>query len=84
MNEWLLEDLINQSDIVYHLAAAVGVKLIIHKPIETIETNILGTENVLKFTNKVARPQRTVGAMPPQKRSTNFSPLPIIRNTIYL
>ena len=52
MNEWLLEDLINQSDVVYHLAAAVGVKLIINKPVETIETNIRGTENVLKFANK--------------------------------
>jgi len=52
MNEWVLEDLINQSDIVYHLAAAVGVKLIIEKPVETIETNIRGTENVLKFANK--------------------------------
>lgn len=52
MNEWLLEDLINHSDVVYHLAAAVGVKLIIDKPVETIETNIRGTENVLKFANK--------------------------------
>lgn len=52
MNEWLLEDLINQCDVVYHLAAAVGVKLIINKPVETIETNIRGTENVLKFANK--------------------------------
>jgi UDP-glucose 4-epimerase len=52
MNEWVLEDLINQSDIVYHLAAAVGVKLIIEKPVETIETNIRGTENVLKYANK--------------------------------
>ncbi|MCK4755271.1 MAG: GDP-mannose 4,6-dehydratase, partial [Calditrichia bacterium] len=52
MNEWVLEDLINQNDVVYHLAAAVGVKLIIDKPVETIETNIRGTENVLKFANK--------------------------------
>ena len=52
MNEWLLEDLINQNDVVYHLAAAVGVKLIIEKPVETIETNIRGTENVLKYANK--------------------------------
>ncbi len=55
MNEWVLEDLINQSDIVYHLAAAVGVKLIINKPVETIETNIRGTENVLKFANKARK-----------------------------
>lgn len=55
MNEWVLEDLINQSDVVYHLAAAVGVKLIIDKPVETIETNIRGTENVLKFANKARK-----------------------------
>ncbi len=55
MNEWVLEDLINQSDVVYHLAAAVGVKLIINKPVETIETNIRGTENVLKFANKARK-----------------------------
>jgi UDP-glucose 4-epimerase len=55
MNEWVLEDLIAQSDMVYHLAAAVGVKLIIDKPVETIETNIRGTENVLKFANKAKK-----------------------------
>jgi UDP-glucose 4-epimerase len=55
MNEWVLEDLISQSDVVYHLAAAVGVKLIIEKPVETIETNIRGTENVLKFANKARK-----------------------------
>jgi UDP-glucose 4-epimerase len=70
MNEWLLEDLINQSDIVYHLAAAVGVKLIINKPVETIETNIRGTENVLKFANKartrvlIASTSEVYGKMP--------------------
>jgi UDP-glucose 4-epimerase len=52
MNEPVLEDLIIQSDMVFHLAAAVGVKLIIEKPVETIETNIKGTENVLKFAMK--------------------------------
>jgi len=70
MNEWLLEDLINQSDVVYHLAAAVGVKLIIEKPVETIETNIRGTENVLKFANKartkvlIASTSEVYGKMP--------------------
>jgi UDP-glucose 4-epimerase len=55
MNEPVLEDLICQSDQIYHLAAAVGVKLIIDKPVETIETNIKGTENVLKFANKARK-----------------------------
>ncbi|MCI0530556.1 MAG: GDP-mannose 4,6-dehydratase [candidate division Zixibacteria bacterium] len=50
--ESLLSPLIEKCDIVYHLAAAVGVRLIIEKPVETIETNILGTEIVLKCANK--------------------------------
>jgi UDP-glucose 4-epimerase len=47
-NRELLERLIAQSDIVYHLAAAVGVKRIIESPVETIETNVAGTELVLR------------------------------------
>jgi UDP-glucose 4-epimerase len=38
--------------VVYHLAAAVGVKLIVESPVNTIETNVHGTEVVLKFANK--------------------------------
>lgn len=48
----LLEKLVEKSEIIFHLAAAVGVRLIIEKPVETIETNILGTEAVLKLANK--------------------------------
>ena len=55
MNEPVLEDLICQSDLIFHLAAAVGVKLIIDKPVETIETNIKGTDNVLKYANKARK-----------------------------
>jgi len=75
MNEPVLEDLIMQSDMVYHLAAAVGVKLIIEKPVETIETNIRGTENVLKFANKgkkkvlIASSSEVYGKMPHTKLS---------------
>ncbi|MFL5547804.1 MAG: GDP-mannose 4,6-dehydratase, partial [Gemmatimonadales bacterium] len=39
-------------DVVYHLAAAVGVKLIVEAPVHTIETNVHGTEVVLKHANK--------------------------------
>ncbi len=48
----LLEPLVAECDAVYHLAAGVGVRLIIEQPVETIETNILGTEAVLKLTAK--------------------------------
>ncbi|MGK5093539.1 GDP-mannose 4,6-dehydratase [Deltaproteobacteria bacterium TL4] len=44
-----LEQLVAQCDQIIHLAAAVGVKLIMEKPVETIITNVQGTENVLKL-----------------------------------
>jgi UDP-glucose 4-epimerase len=51
-NEPLLAELIDRSDVVFHLAAAVGVKLIVERPVHTIETNVHGTEVVLKHANK--------------------------------
>ncbi|MBF0274326.1 MAG: GDP-mannose 4,6-dehydratase [Nitrospinae bacterium] len=51
-NQELLEDLIEKVDVIYHLAAAVGVKLIVESPVRTIETNIKGTEIVLNLANK--------------------------------
>ena len=51
-NEPLLAELIDRSDTVVHLAAAVGVKLIVEAPVHTIETNVHGTEVVLKHANK--------------------------------
>ena len=51
-NEPLLAEMVDQSDVVFHLAAAVGVKLIVEQPVHTIETNVHGTEVVLKHANK--------------------------------
>ena len=51
-NEALVSEIIDRCDVVYHLAAAVGVKLIIESPIHTIENNIHGTEVVLKAASK--------------------------------
>ena len=51
-NEPVLAELIDRSDVVFHLAAAVGVKLIVEQPVHTIETNVHGTEVVLKHANK--------------------------------
>src|SRR2546422_1388846 len=51
-NEPVLAELIDGSDVVFHLAAAVGVKLIVEQPVHTIETNVHGTEVVLKHANK--------------------------------
>jgi UDP-glucose 4-epimerase len=51
-NEPVLAELIDRSDVVVHLAAAVGVKLIVEAPVHTIETNVHGTEVVLKHAAK--------------------------------
>ena len=51
-NEPVLAELIDRCDTVIHLAAAVGVKLIVEQPVHTIETNVHGTEVVLKHANK--------------------------------
>jgi len=55
MNEKLMAELISKCEHVYHLAAAVGVKLIMDRPIETLRTNVGGTEIVLKIANKFKR-----------------------------
>jgi UDP-glucose 4-epimerase len=52
MNEGLTAELIDRADVVVHLAAAVGVKLIVESPVRTIETNVHATEIVLSHANK--------------------------------
>ena len=52
MNERLTAELTDRADVVFHLAAAVGVKLIVEAPVRTIETNVHGTEVVLKHASK--------------------------------
>jgi UDP-glucose 4-epimerase len=51
-NEPVLAELIDRCDVVFHLAAAVGVRKIVEEPVQTIETNVHGTEVVLKHANK--------------------------------
>ena len=52
MNESLTAELVDRADVVFHLAAAVGVKLIVEAPVRTIETNVHGTEIVLTHASK--------------------------------
>jgi UDP-glucose 4-epimerase len=52
INEPVVAELIDRVDVVFHLAAAVGVRLIVESPVNTIETNVHGTEMVLKLANK--------------------------------
>ena len=51
-NEPVLAEHVDRCDVVFHLAAAVGVQLIVESPVHTIETNVAGTEVVLKHAAK--------------------------------
>jgi UDP-glucose 4-epimerase len=51
LDEGLLEPLISEADLIYHLAAAVGVKLILEHLVETLESNVQGTENVIRLAH---------------------------------
>ena len=51
-NKHLLAELVDESDVIFHLAAAVGVRLIVESPVRTIETNMHGTQNVLDAASK--------------------------------
>lgn len=55
MNVPLTAELVDRCEIVFHLAAAVGVKLIVESPVRTIETNIRGTEVILELANKKSK-----------------------------
>jgi UDP-glucose 4-epimerase len=52
MNEPGTAELVDRVDVIFHLAAAVGVRLIVESPVNTIETNVHGTEMLLKLANK--------------------------------
>lgn len=51
-NQPIVAELVDQCDVIFHLAAAVGVKLIVESPVRTIETNVRGTEIILNVANK--------------------------------
>jgi len=55
LNETVMDRLLSECDVIYHLAAAVGVELIVKRPVETIERNILGTEVVLRLAKRYLR-----------------------------
>src|ERR671916_1167303 len=51
-NDQLVAEMVDRADIIFHLAAAVGVKLIVQEPVHTIETNVHGTEVILRHAAK--------------------------------
>jgi UDP-glucose 4-epimerase len=54
-NETVMDRLVSECDVIYHLAAAVGVELIVKDPVWTIETNLEGTEMALKLARRYRR-----------------------------
>jgi UDP-glucose 4-epimerase len=51
-NRQILAELVDDADVIVHLAAAVGVKLIVESPVRTIETNVNGTQMILEAAAK--------------------------------
>jgi UDP-glucose 4-epimerase len=51
----VVNELVHRCDVVFHLAAAVGVRLIVEQPVHTLVTNIQGTENVLDHCNRFGK-----------------------------
>jgi UDP-glucose 4-epimerase len=54
-NETVMDRLASTSDVIFHLAAAVGVELIVKDPVRTLETNIEGSEVVLRLARRYRR-----------------------------
>ena len=54
-NEVVMDRLVSGCDVIYHLAAAVGVELVVKDPVHTIETNLIGTEIVLRLARRYRR-----------------------------
>nr|HQI50115.1 GDP-mannose 4,6-dehydratase [bacterium] len=55
LNETVMDRLVSECDVIFHLAAAVGVELIVKSPVETIERNVLGTHVVLRLAARYLR-----------------------------
>jgi len=51
----IVNELVHKCDVVYHLAAAVGVRLIVERPVHTLVTNVQGTETVLEYCNRFGK-----------------------------
>jgi len=72
MNRNLMAELVDRASIVFHLAAAVGVQLIVDQPVKTIETNIKGTEIILEFAGKKKKKVMLASTSEIYGKSNNF------------
>jgi UDP-glucose 4-epimerase len=71
-NEPVTAEQVDRVDVVVHLAAAVGVRLIVESPVHTIETNVHGTETVLKLANKKKKRVLLASTSEVYGKSTDF------------
>lgn len=71
-NRQLLAELVDDADVIVHLAAAVGVKLIVESPVKTIETNVNGTQMVLEAACKKKKLVLTASTSEVYGKSTNI------------
>jgi nucleoside-diphosphate-sugar epimerase len=86
----VVSELVKKCDVVYHLAAAVGVRLIVEQPVHTMVTNVQGTETVLEYARSARSPRttgvsmgrrpRSGGSTPTRRRWTSTSRSPGIRS----
>jgi UDP-glucose 4-epimerase len=68
----VVAELVDEADVVYHLAAAVGVELIVESPVRTIETNVHCTEVVLAQASKKRKPVLIASTSEVYGKSTSF------------
>jgi nucleoside-diphosphate-sugar epimerase len=71
-NRQLLAELVDEADVIFHLAAAVGVKLIVESPVRTIETNVNGTQMVLEAACRKRKLVFAASTSEVYGKSTNF------------
>ena len=72
MNRPLLSGLVQRADVVFHLAAAVGVQLVVESPVRTIETNVRATEIVLELASQHQKPVLLTSTSEVYGKSTKF------------
>ncbi len=71
-NRHLLAELVDEADVIFHLAAAVGVKLIVESPVRTIETNVNGMQSVLEAASRKRKLVFTASTSEVYGKNTNF------------
>jgi UDP-glucose 4-epimerase len=71
-NRQLVAELVDEADVILHLAAAVGVKLIVESPVHTIETNVNGTQMILEAASKKRKLVLAASTSEVYGKSTNF------------